>query len=208
MAKAKFIIRKTENGNYVFALRSPNGENVGTGGEAYTTKKACEGGVASVIRNSAIAPIEDRTLKDFEQQKNPKFVLYFDKANAYRFRLCAANGEPIIASQGYTTKAACKNGIDSIRRNSPSAELTYEEPTADAAKGAKASAAKAAPAKAAPAKKAPAKPAAKPAKSEPAKQEAPAEVAPAKTKKEEKKDAKAAAKAAKAEKKAAKKASK
>ncbi|MFF2271366.1 YegP family protein [Agromyces sp. NPDC058136] len=51
------------------------------------------------------------------------FELYTDASGEYRFRLKAANGQVIAASQGYTTKAAAKNGIDSVRTNAPDADL-------------------------------------------------------------------------------------
>lgn len=189
MAKAKFIIRKTDGGNFVFALRSANGENVGVGGEPYSSKKACEGGVASVIRNSAVAPVEDRTLKNFEAQKNPKFVIYYDKANEFRFRLCASNGEPVLASQGYSTKAACKNGVDSVRKNSPVAEIVFEEPApAGERKGAKAPVSAKAPKAETKAPKADAKTAKADAKAQ--KAEAKAEKADAKAKKKSEKSGK------------------
>nr|WP_254091535.1 YegP family protein [Dawidia soli] len=35
------------------------------------------------------------------------------------FRLRAANGEPILASEGYTSTSACTEGIDSVKRNAP-----------------------------------------------------------------------------------------
>lgn len=36
----------------------------------------------------------------------------------FQFNLKAANGQIILASEGYTTRAACENGIESVRRNS------------------------------------------------------------------------------------------
>lgn len=51
------------------------------------------------------------------------FELYTDASGEYRFRLKAANGQVIAASQGYTTKAAATNGIDSVRANAADAEL-------------------------------------------------------------------------------------
>ena len=51
------------------------------------------------------------------------FELYTDASGEYRFRLKAANGQVIAASQGYTTKAAAKNGIDSVRANAADADL-------------------------------------------------------------------------------------
>lgn len=47
-----------------------------------------------------------------------KFEVYTDKANKFRFRLKASNGQTILASQGYSTKAACMNGIESVKKNS------------------------------------------------------------------------------------------
>jgi uncharacterized protein YegP (UPF0339 family) len=46
-----------------------------------------------------------------------KFEFYKDKAGEFRFRLKAGNGEPILASEGYASRAACTNGIESVRKN-------------------------------------------------------------------------------------------
>ncbi len=43
--------------------------------------------------------------------------MYVDKSGEYRFRLKARNGEIILASEGYSQKAGCKNGIESVRKN-------------------------------------------------------------------------------------------
>lgn len=47
-----------------------------------------------------------------------KFEIYTNKSGEYRFRLKASNGQSILASEGYTTKAARDNGIESVRKNS------------------------------------------------------------------------------------------
>jgi uncharacterized protein YegP (UPF0339 family) len=47
-----------------------------------------------------------------------KFEVYNDKKGEFRFRLKAENGKIIIASEGYKAKAACLNGIESVRKNS------------------------------------------------------------------------------------------
>ena len=52
-----------------------------------------------------------------------KFELYTDKAGEYRFRLKAGNGEVIAISEGYSSKSAALNGIDSVRRNAADAEV-------------------------------------------------------------------------------------
>src|SRR5512135_2527555 len=48
-----------------------------------------------------------------------KFEVYQSGTkNEFRFRLKADNGQTIMSSEGYTTKAACLNGIESVRKNS------------------------------------------------------------------------------------------
>ncbi len=49
--------------------------------------------------------------------KTGKFEVYKDKAGEYRFRLKAPNGEIIAVGEGYKTKRACMNGIQSIKKN-------------------------------------------------------------------------------------------
>lgn len=53
-----------------------------------------------------------------------KFELYKDKADKYRFRLKAANGEIIAVSEAYNQKASAENGIDSVRRNAQTATVS------------------------------------------------------------------------------------
>ena len=50
--------------------------------------------------------------------KNPKFQIFTGEDEQFYFRLRAKNGEIIIASEGYSSKPACKNGIASVKKNS------------------------------------------------------------------------------------------
>lgn len=52
-----------------------------------------------------------------------KFELFKDKAGEFRFRLKAANGEIIAASEGYNTKASAEKGIESVKNNAPGADI-------------------------------------------------------------------------------------
>lgn len=56
-----------------------------------------------------------------------KFEIYKDKAGKWRFRLKAGNGEIIAVGEAYESKAACENGIDSIKRNAPEAPIVEIE---------------------------------------------------------------------------------
>ena len=49
--------------------------------------------------------------------QNPKFQIFIGKNDEFYFRLRAANGEPILASEGYVGKAGCQNGVDSVKEN-------------------------------------------------------------------------------------------
>jgi len=52
-----------------------------------------------------------------------KFEIFQSENNdKYYFRLKAKNGQVILSSQGYSNKAGCKNGIDSVRKNAQSDE--------------------------------------------------------------------------------------
>jgi uncharacterized protein YegP (UPF0339 family) len=54
-----------------------------------------------------------------------KFVVTVRKNGEFQFNLKATNGQVILTSEGYTTKAACLNGIESVRKNAP-VEDRYE----------------------------------------------------------------------------------
>lgn len=49
-----------------------------------------------------------------------KYEIYQDSSGGFRFRLKAGNGEVIATSESYTTKAAAKNGIESVKANAGS----------------------------------------------------------------------------------------
>ena len=117
---SKFVIRPVPSG-VKFDLHSANGQVIATS-ETYRTKAACLKGIASVRKNAPSAGLEDRTVPDWAPCANPRFELYEDKAGEYRFRLKAPNGRIVAVSEGYSSKAACENGIDSVRKNAPDAE--------------------------------------------------------------------------------------
>ncbi len=121
---SKFVIR-TVNTGIKFDLKATNGQIIATS-EIYTTEAACRNGIESVQKNAPIANVENQTEEGFEVLKHPKFEMYQDKAGEYRFRLKARNGEIIAVSEGYTAKAGCLNGIESVQKNAPEAEIVEE----------------------------------------------------------------------------------
>ena len=56
-----------------------------------------------------------------------KFEVYKDAKGEFRWRLVASNGQMIATGgEGYTEKASAKAGIESVRKNAPTAEIVEE----------------------------------------------------------------------------------
>lgn len=117
---SKFAIREVATG-FKFDLRATNGQVI-LSSEVYTSRAVALKGINSIRLNVEKANVEDQTLEDCKVMTNPKFELYQDKAGQYRFRLKARNGKIIGVSEGYTSKAGCQNGIDSVKANAPLAK--------------------------------------------------------------------------------------
>lgn len=117
----KFVIRPVSSG-IKFDLKAANGQTIATS-EVYESRAACRNGVKSVRKAASAAKVEDQTVAGYKTVTNPKFELYQDRAGDYRFRLKARNGEIIAVSENYETRASCENGIESVRKNAPEAEI-------------------------------------------------------------------------------------
>jgi uncharacterized protein YegP (UPF0339 family) len=52
-----------------------------------------------------------------------KFVLKKGSTGKFHFNLLAGNGQVIATSEAYESKAAALNGIESVQRNAPVAQL-------------------------------------------------------------------------------------
>ncbi len=59
------------------------------------------------------------------------FEIFLDKAKDHRFRLKAANGKIILASEGYSTRADAEEGIEVVQKLAPDA-MNYERKRSDA----------------------------------------------------------------------------
>ncbi len=120
----KFVVKTTASG-VKFNLLAGNGQVIATS-EVYKSEASCLKGIESVKKNAAIANLEDQTAEPIVAATCPKFEMYTDKAGEYRFRLKARNGEIIATSEGYSAKAGCENGIESVRKNATDAEIVKE----------------------------------------------------------------------------------
>ena len=120
----KFVIKETATGTK-FDLKAGNGEVIATS-EVYSSLDACKKGIESVKKNAPAAAVENQTVEGYATEKHPKFEVYKDKAGEFRFRLKATNGQIIAVGEGYKALAGCMNGIESIKKNAPDAEVVTQ----------------------------------------------------------------------------------
>ncbi|MBZ4188512.1 YegP family protein [Niabella beijingensis] len=106
----KFVITKRTNGEFQFNLKAGNGQVILTS-EGYTTRAACDNGIASVKKN---AP-DDANYDRKTSTNNKPF-----------FNLKAGNGQVIGKSELYESEAARENGIESVKKNAPDADVADE----------------------------------------------------------------------------------
>ncbi|MBR2436359.1 MAG: YegP family protein [Alistipes sp.] len=106
----KFVISQRKNGEYQFNLKAGNGQVILTS-EGYTTLSACKNGIESVKKNS---------------QEDARFERKEAKDGSPFFNLKATNGQVIGKSEMYSSAAACENGIESVKKNAPEAEVVEE----------------------------------------------------------------------------------
>lgn len=115
-----YVIKKTDKGNFVFKLFAYNKNCLAIGAQPYTSIAGCKGGINSIIKNAATAPIANLTLKNPENtDKLPRWEIYEDKKGEYRLRLLASNGNLVATTNdGYMQASGAKKGIESIAKAS------------------------------------------------------------------------------------------
>jgi len=101
------IFQSEKNEKYYFRLKAGNGQVI-LASQGYTSKGGCKNGVESVQTNAPTDERYDRKVAKDEQ---------------VFFNLTASNGQIIGSSEMYTTVAARENGINSVKKNAPTATL-------------------------------------------------------------------------------------
>ena len=113
----RFKVLEAQNGEFYFNLVAGNNKVIGTS-ETYTEKASAER-AANTVRGL----LDNITTAELPGG-SPRFET-FRGADGYYFRLIAKNGEIVLQSQGYTTKANANKGITSVENNG-SHEEQYE----------------------------------------------------------------------------------
>ena len=120
----KFVIKNTKTG-LKFDLKATNGQVIASS-QVYKGLASCKKGIASVAKNGPIAEIEDQTVENYAVLKHPKYEVYMDKSEEFRFRLKARNGQIVAVSEGYTSMKNCLKGIASVKKNAVDAPVVQE----------------------------------------------------------------------------------
>ena len=95
---------------YRWRLKAANGEILATSGQGYKAKSSCQKGVARIMQRVATAKL--------------RFEMYQDKANEYRWRLKAGNGQVVASSsEGYKAKSDCEHAAELIRKGAARANV-------------------------------------------------------------------------------------
>ncbi|MFA5450030.1 MAG: YegP family protein [Clostridia bacterium] len=110
-------IYKDNGGKFRFRLKASNNETIAHS-QGYTTKAGCKNGIKAVQSIVNTAETYDTTKANDDYKitiGQPAFEIYKDSEGKFRFRLRAANTNNVLASQGYTAKENCLNGIRSVK---------------------------------------------------------------------------------------------
>lgn len=123
--KRQFDVKQATNGDWYFNLRAGNNEVIGTS-ELYASKANAERGARSV---RALVRLSRATTQPAPRRES--FELFKGEDGKSYFRLRAANGEIMLASQAYTAAANARGGIASVLSNGADASSYEVFETAD-----------------------------------------------------------------------------
>lgn len=107
----KFVVSVRKNGEFQFNLKAGNGQVI-LSSEGYSSESGCMNGIESVKKN---APDDER----YERKTT--------ESGKFRFNLKAGNGQVIGTSQNYESEDGRNNGIESVKKNAPDAEVVRED---------------------------------------------------------------------------------
>ncbi len=103
----KFEIKTGSSGKTMFNLKAGNGQVILTS-QSYESKDGCKNGIESVKKNS---------------QDDARFDRKVAKDGSPFFTLTSTNGQIIGKSEMYSSNDAMENGIASVKKNAPGADV-------------------------------------------------------------------------------------
>ncbi|MEM0518751.1 MULTISPECIES: YegP family protein [Aequorivita] len=98
---------KKSGDKFHFVLKAANGQVILTS-QMYATKASASNGIESIKKNCG---------------KDDSFEMKTAKNGKIHFNIKASNGQIIGSSQMYAAESGAKNGIESVRKNAPNAQV-------------------------------------------------------------------------------------
>lgn len=121
------VLRSNENNEFYWHLKASDHEKVAWSGETYQNLGACLNGLYLFRENVTEALINDRTLNDRGKIAEFEFEVFIDQADEVRWRFQAPNNQIIaVSGEGYTQKQSVYTAIDSLKKNSPEADVNLD----------------------------------------------------------------------------------
>ncbi|QHS17621.1 DUF1508 domain-containing protein [haloarchaeon 3A1-DGR] len=114
---ATFEVYEDAAGEWRWRLRHDNGNIIADSGQGYASKRNVTDAVERVQKY-----VPDADVLDLE---DAAFEVYEDNAGEWRWRLRHRNGNVLADSgEGYTSRSAAVNAVESVKRDAPGAEET------------------------------------------------------------------------------------
>jgi uncharacterized protein len=111
-----YDVLEAQDGQYYFNVVAANNKIVGTS-ELYVSKSNAERAVDTLVNLVSLANRASAAAKG-----GARFEVFAGADGKQYFHMRAANGEIVLASEGYTTKTKALAGITSVRTNGADAE--------------------------------------------------------------------------------------
>lgn len=106
-----YEIREASDGSSYFVLKAGNGEIIGLS-EMYVSKSNAVRAIDSVVK-----VVKATTIETPAPVTEGRFEVFRGLSGKYFFHLRAKNGEIVLQSQAYTTKASAAAGVASVQSN-------------------------------------------------------------------------------------------
>lgn len=108
---AKYEIREAQDGSSYFVLKAGNGSIIGVS-EMYVSKSNAQRAVTSVVN-----VVKATTLETPAPVTAGRFEVFKGLDGKHYFHLRAKNGEIVLQSQAYSSKAKATSGVSSVQTN-------------------------------------------------------------------------------------------
>jgi len=107
----RYLLREASDGSWYFVLTASNGQIIGMS-ELYVSQANANAGIATVKKVIAATTKQEQAIPGAARYETFKGL-----DGKYYFHVRAVNGEIVLQSQAYTTRASATTGINSVQTN-------------------------------------------------------------------------------------------